>query len=174
MIIYDALTGLIITTTEVTADGSFRIDNFPVNGFPIENWATGYLFELNASNEFGARQASILLKGVPQIPPPSPYNVTGVLMLNPAPSPFTYTATINWEYNRPELISGFNIHKSVNGGDFVKINENIVDIASPWQWIDLDAQMCAVYYITAVYYDWLAKSLVETGPSTNFWYTDCP
>ena len=122
-------------------------------------------FTLTANGLGGIRQAYINLVVVPRIPPPAPYNVTGSYVPN--------TATINWEYNRPELIIGFRVYRDQGTGYVMVADENVLN-ADARTWIDTSAQSCSTYYVVAVYDDPYYPGLEQSDPSTNYWDTPCP
>ena len=118
---------------------------------------------LTAGSPAGTRQAYIVLNVVPLVSPPPPYNVTGSFV---PPS----TATINWEYNRPDLIVGFRIYRNgVLAADWTALDANTRT------WNDTTSQTCATYYVVAVYYDpYNGGAYLESAHSTNEWNTQCP
>jgi hypothetical protein len=74
-----------------------------VGSVDIANVLTDQSFTLTANKPGGTRQATSTW-WLCAHSPPAPYNVTGSYIPN--------TATINWEYNRPELIIGFQIYRT--------------------------------------------------------------
>ncbi|MBN2145897.1 MAG: hypothetical protein JW726_00860 [Anaerolineales bacterium] len=141
-----------------------------VGSVDIENVLTDQSFILTTSNQAATRQSSINLDVVPIKPPPAPYNITGSFVTNPNPP---HTATINWEYNRPELIIGFRIYRGQGSGYVVVADENDLN-ADARSWEDDDALTCSTYYVVAVYIDPLSPDPLESAPSTNDWDTPCP
>jgi len=159
------------SSVSLAADG-VSLGEYPPEGTTPRPVLTAGQYQLTAENDAGETvSAYIQISLKPVIPPPPPYNVSGVQL--GANQPITLT----WEFNPASYtgeMSGFRIYRAdvpyVDYTDFVQVaDETEVGGSRLYEWTDPSLGCDWAYFIRGVYRDEYGVNQT-TGPS-EIWHS---
>ncbi len=143
-------------------------DQPPAGSYTLSNVVSDQVFQLTATGDGGTVQEFLQLQVVSAPAPPPPFDVDGS-------EDASNEVTLTWDHSAENDIIGFRIYRD-SGSGFMRVADESTLISSTRQWIDpVAAAVCRGYYVTAVYIDPVSGNRLETGASTNSWYSSsCP
>jgi hypothetical protein len=143
-------------------------DQPPAGSHTLFNVVSSQVFQLTATGDGGTTQAFLQLQVVSKPVPPVPFNVNGS-------EDASNQVTLTWDHSAENDIIGFRVYRD-NGSGFMRVADESTLINSTRQWIDpVAVAVCRGYYVTAVYIDPISGNTLETGASSNSWYSaSCP